>query len=474
VTYEVLDVFTAHPGGGNPLAVLPDAPALGDAEMQTIARRIGLSETVFVRPPRHPDALRSLRIFTPDMELPFAGHPTIGTAQLLVELGVAPRADPGVPIRFALEENVGLVAVEVVPQADGGFFSWLTVARLPERGPAPPPTVTLAALLGLSQADILDNTVDGPRAYSAGVGFLYVPVRDADALSRARVDVDVWKASIADFWAPHVYVMTTPADGSVAGRMFAPAMGIVEDPATGAAAAALAGYLWERDGVPGRWIIRQGVHISRPSELHVELTASGNALTQVRVGGAAVRIGQRTTDAGDSGDPRTDDRQLESMVTAYAGVIASAVRRVAGARAAGIGDDVQQAVVVGLWRQLQRGQTIERPASYLFRAAIRETIRLVKREPASASVVDAEEAPLASPSGDPHRRLEERQRQAAILAAIASLEAKRQQAVRAHLAGFDVREIMEMFGWSYQTARHLVARGMTDLRRTLRQRGIHD
>jgi RNA polymerase sigma factor (sigma-70 family) len=257
--------------------------------------------------------------------------------------------------------------------------------------------------------------------------------------------------------------------------MFAPAMGIVEDPATGAAAAALAGYLWERDGVPGRWIIRQGVHIGRPSELHVEITASGNALTQVRVGGAAVRIGQRTTDISDSADRRTDeDRQLESMVNAYAGAIASAVRRVAGPRAAALDDDVHQAVVVGLWRQLQRGQTIERPASYLFRAAIRETIRLVKREPASASAVDVEAAPVPSTSGDPHRRLEERQRQAAILAAIASLEAKRRQAVRAHLAGFDVREIMEMFGWSYQTARHLVARGMADLRRTLRQRGIHD
>lgn len=173
-----------------------------------------------------------------------------------------------------------------------------------------------------------------------------------------------------------------------------------------------------------------------------------------------------------------DDREIEAIVAAYAGVISRVVRRVAGARAAGIEDDVHQAVIVGLWRQLQRGQTIERPASYIFRAAIRETLRLVRRElaraPGSALTWDPDGASVESTADDPHRQLEAKERQRALLDAIASLAPKRQQAVRAHLSGFDVREMMEMFGWSYQTARHLIARGIADLRRALRERGIHE
>jgi trans-2,3-dihydro-3-hydroxyanthranilate isomerase len=284
--YELLDVFTDRPGGGNPLAVFPDAPVLSDTEMQSIAREIGLSETVFVRPPNRAGALRSLRIFTPEMELPFAGHPTIGTAQLLVELGATPRLDALAPVRFVLDERVGPIEVEVVPQADGGYFSWLTVARSPERGPAPPPVNDLARMIGLLSSDVVDD----PCAYSAGVPFLYVPVRDVETLNRARMDVSRWRESVAAFWAPHVYLMVI-ADRTVHARMFAPAMGIDEDPATGAAAAALAGYLWDRHGQSGRWVIHQGVQMGRPSELHVELRG-GTGLEQVRVGGAAVRTGR--------------------------------------------------------------------------------------------------------------------------------------------------------------------------------------
>ena len=171
-----------------------------------------------------------------------------------------------------------------------------------------------------------------------------------------------------------------------------------------------------------------------------------------------------------------DDREIEAIVKAYAGVISRAVRRVAGPQAAAIEDDVHQAVIVGLWRQLERGQTIDRPASYIFRAAIRETLRLVRREHAHtpASSLDADEGSLESAAGDPHRHLEEKARQQAILDAMDSLAPKRRQAVGAHLSGFEVREIMQMFGWSYQTARHLIARGMADLRRALRERGVHE
>ena len=163
-------------------------------------------------------------------------------------------------------------------------------------------------------------------------------------------------------------------------------------------------------------------------------------------------------------------------MTTYASLIRRAVRRVGGSRAALIQDDVQQNVMVALWQQLERGQTIERPASYIFRAAIRETVRLIRRDRLVVSASRDDEPPVAEPvaDGDPHRHLEEKERQKVLLECLMTLAPRRRLAVRAHLSGFDVREIMEMFGWSYQRARHLVARGMADLRRALRDRGIHE
>ena len=293
--YHVLDVFTDVPGGGNPLAVFVDAPALPDSRMQAIAFQLGLSETVFVLPATLPGAQRRLRIFTPAMELPFAGHPTIGTAQLLVDLGLVEAESPGV-WRFSLQEQVGAIPVEVTTKDTGsGRFTWLTTSQLPQRGPAPPRTEVLAALLGIDAAEIATDARDAPSAYSAGVPFLFVPLRDRSVLGRARVNGDVWTTHVAGFWAPHIFAFVPP-DGAdaggreVAARMFAPAMGIVEDPATGAAAAALAGYLWDRERTPGRWIVMQGREMGRPSELHVELRGAGPSLERVRVGGGAVHV----------------------------------------------------------------------------------------------------------------------------------------------------------------------------------------
>ena len=295
--FYTLDVFTERPYGGNPVAIFPDAPPLSASQMQLVARELNLSETVFVRPATHPDALRQLRIFTPAMELPFAGHPTIGTAQLLVTLGVAGAGDDG-STRFLLEEAAGLVAIEVISENEAPSFTWLTTARLPERGPEPPAPADLAAMLGLAADDILAGPADAPRSYSGGVPYLYIPVRDRGALSRIHVDVGLWREKVAAFWAPHLYAFTgadsNPLDGRavLAARMFAPAMGIVEDPATGAGVAGLAGYLWERDRRAGRWLIQQGIEMGRPSALHLELTADGGSLSRVRVGGSAVRMGE--------------------------------------------------------------------------------------------------------------------------------------------------------------------------------------
>ena len=298
--FFTLDVFTATPYGGNPVAVFPRADALSDVAMQRIAGELNLSETVFVRAATYPDALRQLRIFTPRMELPFAGHPTIGTAQLLVTLGIA-RFGPVGTARFALQEAVGLVPVEVHGRDGRPDFAWLTSAQLPEPGPAPPDVAVLAALLGLGVDDIVASGDEAPRTWSAGVPYLYVPVRNRDALARARVDLAVWERDVRGFWAPHLYIFTLDGGmhtaggvGAIYARMFAPAMGITEDPATGAGVAGIAGYLWERERRPGRWLVSQGVEMGRPSELHLEIEAAAGRIAQVRVGGAAVLMARGT------------------------------------------------------------------------------------------------------------------------------------------------------------------------------------
>lgn len=294
--YHVLDVFTDVPFGGNQLAVFVDAPALEPDLMQRIARELNLSETVFVQPAVDSRAVRALRIFTPGVELPFAGHPTIGTAHLLVAMGLVPaeQAERGV----FLEERVGLVAVTVRRQASGTLVAELTPAQLPEsRGPVPS-RAELGALLGLDADEVVvESDGDAPQAVSAGVPFLFVPVRDRGVLARVAVDLTRWRELLASAWAPHLYVFSRDAGNGadIRARMFAPAMGIAEDPATGGAAAAFAGYLaWrvaDRDAEL-RWVVEQGVEMQRPSRIEVTAVKEAGVLRAVRVGGSAVRIGE--------------------------------------------------------------------------------------------------------------------------------------------------------------------------------------
>lgn len=293
IHFHTLDVFTNTPFGGNQLAVFPAPSDLSGEQMQRIAREFNLSETVFVQPASSVDALCRLRIYTPGAELPFAGHPTIGTAILMVQLGIAPPADP--ESRFSFEEEAGLIAVSVTSQADGTLFGELTAARPPEEGPPPPPIPELAALVGLPTEAIL-ATGHGPRAYSSGVPFLFIPVRDRAALAQVQLDTKAWASGLAGYWAPSVFLFCRDAerpDADFRARMFAPAMGIVEDPATGSAAAALAGYLVasERpaDGTV-RWVVEQGVDMGRPSLLRIEADVQGGKPVAVRVGGSAVRM----------------------------------------------------------------------------------------------------------------------------------------------------------------------------------------
>jgi trans-2,3-dihydro-3-hydroxyanthranilate isomerase len=294
--YHLLDVFTDVPFGGNQLAVFVDGPALEPDLMQRIARELNLSETVFVQSSRDSRASRALRIFTPGVELPFAGHPTIGTAHLLVALGLVPaeQAERGV----FLEEKVGLVAVTVRRRSGGLPVAELTPAQLPEtRGPVPS-RVELGALLGIDTDDVVvEPDGDAPQAVSAGVPFLFVPVRDRSVLARVAVDLTRWRDLLASAWAPHVYVFCRDAGSGadIRARMFAPAMGIAEDPATGGAAAVFAGYLAWRVPDPDaelRWVVEQGVEMQRPSRLELTAVKEHGVVRSVRVGGTAVRVGE--------------------------------------------------------------------------------------------------------------------------------------------------------------------------------------
>jgi trans-2,3-dihydro-3-hydroxyanthranilate isomerase len=292
--FTTLDVFTDRPFGGNPLAVFCDPPELSDQAMQTLARELNLSETVFIVPARDVRALRRLRIFTPMRELPFAGHPTLGAVHVLVESGIAAGKS-----HFTLELNVGLVPIDVKPGEGGAPFLQLTAARLPQFGPPAPPLQKIAHAIGLEERDLVTDE-DFPQAASCGMPFLFVPVRDRATLARAKPVSGAWSEAMRGYWAQEIFVFCREPElpGShVRARMFAPEIGIIEDPATGGAAAAFAGYLAEREK-PGsttlRWRVEQGFEMGRPSLLYVEADTRGGKVTAVRVGGTAVTIGNGT------------------------------------------------------------------------------------------------------------------------------------------------------------------------------------
>jgi trans-2,3-dihydro-3-hydroxyanthranilate isomerase len=289
------DVFTDHVFGGNPLAVFPDARAIPEGALQSIARELNLSETVFVYPPESAAHARRLRIFTPAAELPFAGHPTIGTAHVLAALGEIPLG--GAETRIVLEEGVGPVPVLIRANGGAPSFAQLTVAKLPEVGPPPPGRSILADLLSLEPADILGGMV-APQALSCGVPFLIVPLRDRDAVRRARVRVDHWESSLKAYWAPDIMVFSRDPEGDgtdVRARVFVPGQNITEDPATGSAASVLGGYLAARDPSGDgtlRWVVEQGVEMGRPSRLEIEVDKAAGEVTAVRVGGESVLVSE--------------------------------------------------------------------------------------------------------------------------------------------------------------------------------------
>ncbi len=241
--FFTLDVFTDTPLQGNPLAVVVDAEGLDAPRMQAIAREFNLSETVFVFEPRDPINTARLRIFTPGRELPFAGHPTIGTACLLAQLR-APSLLASQDLRVVLEEGVGDVLCHVRRRPGQGLAATFELPRLPERLPgASPSDAEIASAFGLAQGDIGFGS-HRPSLYTAGAPFLFAPLRSFDAIGRARPGALAWPEPPA----PAVFFYTRECErpgSAFHARMFAGDWGVAEDPATGSAAAAFAGVVME-------------------------------------------------------------------------------------------------------------------------------------------------------------------------------------------------------------------------------------
>lgn len=277
--FTLVDVFTDRPFGGNQLAVFTDADGIDEPTMQQLAREFNFSETTFVLPPRDPANTCRVRIFTPAEELPFAGHPTIGTAAVLA-------GARGGEVSFVFEEGIGPVGVT----AEGPMI------RLHLREPAyespaePPPVPVVARALALPEETIVETWFAG-----IGVRFCFVRLADKELVDEAEPVRAVWKTELADAWGTILYVVAGNDDELYA-RSFAPDVGVEEDPATGSACAALIASLAQRSGHDGEHHVRvdQGVAMGRPSVLHGTATREGGLLTEVVVGGQATIVGHGT------------------------------------------------------------------------------------------------------------------------------------------------------------------------------------
>ena len=290
MNYLHYDVFTSQPLLGNQLAVFPDARGLTTAGMQAIAHEINFSETTFIFPPERSDTDVRMRIFTPAVEMPMAGHPTVGSTFALAHVGVIEPARQ----RFVFGLNVGPTPVDLVWENGRLQFAWMTQAP-PSFGAPVADRDAVARAIGLGESDLAAGLPI--QEVTCGVPYLLVPLRDQEAVDRAA-------APSANFELPgvpraHPAILVFAHDirlkpDSSYSRMFAPGLGVVEDPATGSAAGPLGCYLVQHRLVPGdtpqRIVNTQGVKMGRASRIHMAITGAPDAITDVRVGGEAVLV----------------------------------------------------------------------------------------------------------------------------------------------------------------------------------------
>ena len=283
--YYICDVFTETRFGGNPLAVLPNAEGLSAEQMQKIAREFNFSESTFVFPAQAGHT-RQVRIFTPTREIPFAGHPNVGTAFVLASTGEL----GGIPESVTFEEEAGLVPIAI--QAEGGKVAHCELAApqpvslgktiAPER---------IAAAVSLSAADIVTAT-HAPQVASVGLPFVITELKDRATLGRARANPAAFESLLAEDVRPSLHFYAHAKDGfDVRARMFAPLSGVPEDPATGSATCALAGLLAHyaaQGDATFTWRIAQGVEMGRPSTLIARAAKKAGVVEKTWVGGASV------------------------------------------------------------------------------------------------------------------------------------------------------------------------------------------
>jgi trans-2,3-dihydro-3-hydroxyanthranilate isomerase len=286
--FATLDVFTSTRFAGNSLAVIFDADGVETATMQAVAREFAHPESVFVLKPEAAGNTARARIFTPVIEMPFAGHPTVGTA-----LALALRRGAGSEI--AIEEKIGILKCCVETAGNDSGRARFTIPQLPQPAGVTASRDAIAAALGLAAVDIgFDN--HQPSKWAIGPIFTFVPLRSLDAVRRCRVDDARWDAAFEAGGRSFAFVFSRETQDrahSFHARMFAPAAGVREDPATGSAAAALSGFCASSLKLPDgahRFLIEQGYEMGRPSLIELSLTMRGGMLESASVGGAAVIV----------------------------------------------------------------------------------------------------------------------------------------------------------------------------------------
>lgn len=290
--YAIYDVFADRPLAGNPLAVVFDCDGLDTAAMQKIAREFNLSESTFVLAPDNPRHRARVRIFTPDYEMVFAGHPTVGTAIALAESSLTDG-----PEIMVLEEKIGPIRCAVA-KVDGLWFAEFDLAQLPQRLPFEADPSSIAAALGLQASDIgFENHAVG--LWSAGVPYVTIPVANLETAGKAALDNALWMAltpldARGKPASAYAYCReTVELDSAFHVRMFVPGSPSYEDPATGSAAAAFAGAVVASDRPDDgtlRLKLEQGIEMGRPSAIRLEIDVKDGKIDAARIGGNAVKV----------------------------------------------------------------------------------------------------------------------------------------------------------------------------------------
>lgn len=287
ITY---DVFTETPFQGNPLAIIPQADGLTASQMQTLARELNLSETIFVMRPENPAHTAKVRIFFPKAEIPFAGHPTIGCA---IHLSGLADAEGDTAVDLTLEENAGPVPV-TVRKTDGRVYAEFIAPLLPTRCREIHDMDLTARALGLEPSDIGNAICATAEVWQAGPDYLLVPVATPAALGKCKPMGAAWDSLTEQAGTISAWLFVPEAKHSFRARMFSPAGGTPEDPATGSAVVTFTGLL-ARQGYfaaqsASRIEVTQGIEMGRRSDILANVEMQGDELTAVRIGGYAVRI----------------------------------------------------------------------------------------------------------------------------------------------------------------------------------------